>query len=120
MGREGWDIGAHTVDHPVLTSVAPTEAEEQIAASAARIAREVGRPVRAAAYPNGLEGDFEEEVARRAGMDLAFTLLPGPARAQEVRAQPLAVRRTYVPSSATLGVVSAKVMGLGRILGAGG
>ncbi len=114
-----WSIGAHTVTHPVLTAVPPVEAAEEIADSAGRIRAETGQAVRAMAYPNGLEGDFDASVsaaAAEAGIDLAFTLRPGPARMAEVRAAPLTVRRVFVGHRDRLGIVAAKGMGVARLL----
>lgn len=114
-----WSIGAHTVDHPVLTSVAPQEAARQVEASAGRIAAETGHPVRALAYPNGLRGDFDEATvaaARSAGIEVAFSLRPGPNRLSEVRSDPMAVRRCYIGFGNSPAVFSGSVMGVGRLL----
>ena len=117
---EGWEFGAHTVDHPVLTAVDPDEAYEQVAASRSRIEAETGVTVRAFAYPNGMSGDYggaATAAVAAAGIDLAFTLEPGPARRREVRSAPLEVRRTYVNRSDGLPRFAAMVMGLPRMLG---
>ena len=119
----GWEIGAHTVTHPVLTSIEREAASEEVVVSKRRIEDEIGRPVRAFAYPNGSPGDFSDEVDAvlvAAGIDLAFTLLPGPSRASEVRAAPLAVRRTDVCHSDGLATFAGKVMGVTRMLGMAG
>ena len=119
----GWEIGAHTVTHPVLTSIDAEVAYEEVAASKRRIEEETGRPVRALAYPNGARGDFSDVVGAiigEAGIDLAFTLEPGPARASEVRATPLAVRRTNVSHGDDLATFAGRVMGVARMLGMDG
>jgi len=118
----GWTVGAHTVHHPILTSIARQDAVGEIADSAGRIAEEVGRPVRSLAYPNGLKGDYDHEIAdgaRAAGIEVAFTLRPGPARLSEVAANPLSVRRIYVGFSDGPGKFSGNAMGVGRLSGAG-
>ncbi|MCJ7727008.1 MAG: polysaccharide deacetylase family protein [Acidimicrobiia bacterium] len=115
----GWSIGAHTVEHPVLTSVAPPEAARQIAESAGRITAETGRAVRSLAYPNGLEGDYDDATmaaARSAGIDVAFTLSPGPSRLGEVEADPMAIRRCYIGFNNSPAVFSSSVMGVARML----
>lgn len=119
----GWAIGAHTVTHPVLTSVTPAQAAAEIAGSTERIRAETGRPVRTLAYPNGLDGDYDAAAtaaARDAGIDLAFTLQPGPARMSEVCDQPMAVRRIYIGHRDRPGVVAAKAMAVARLMGPGG
>jgi len=118
----GWTVGAHTVHHPILTSIARQDAVGEIADSAGRIAEEVGRPVRSLAYPNGLKGDYDHEIAdgaRAAGIEVAFTLRPGPARLSEVAANPLSVRRIYVGFGDGPGKFSGNAMGVGRLSGAG-
>jgi len=118
----GWSLGAHTVHHPVLTSVGREEAAGEITDSALRITEETGRQVRALAYPNGLEGDYDDGIAagaQSAGIDLAFTLRPGPARLREIRANPMAVRRVYIGFSDGFTTYSGKVMGILRLLGKG-
>jgi peptidoglycan/xylan/chitin deacetylase (PgdA/CDA1 family)/glycosyltransferase involved in cell wall biosynthesis len=46
-------IGAHTVTHPILPNLAPDEISREIRESAETITRELNRPVRFFAYPNG-------------------------------------------------------------------
>jgi peptidoglycan/xylan/chitin deacetylase (PgdA/CDA1 family)/glycosyltransferase involved in cell wall biosynthesis len=46
-------IGAHTVTHPILPNLAPEDAIGEIRESVETIARQLGRPVKFFAYPNG-------------------------------------------------------------------
>ena len=57
------------------------------------------------------------EAARSVGIDLAFTLRPGPARPREIIAEPLEIRRVYVGFGDRLGVFGGKAMGASRQLG---
>jgi len=119
----GWEIGAHTVTHPVLTSVDAETVSREVAVSKMRIEEETGRPVRALAYPNGSRDDFSDEVGSivgDAGIDLAFTLEPGPARIPEVRAAPMAVRRVNVSHGDDLATFAGRAMGVARMLGMDG
>jgi len=116
---EGWTIGSHTVSHPVLTSVPLDAATREIEISIRRIREETGQAVRSLAYPNGLDGDHNEAIASlagSAGIDLAFTLQPGPARRREVRSRPMEVRRVYVGFRDSLAVFAGKAMGAARIM----
>jgi peptidoglycan/xylan/chitin deacetylase (PgdA/CDA1 family) len=83
MHRAGVEIGAHTVDHPILASVDPGTAREQIRASRHLIERRIGAPVRAFAYPNGRPGrDYSSEhvaMVREAGFDFALSTAWGAA-----------------------------------------
>jgi peptidoglycan/xylan/chitin deacetylase (PgdA/CDA1 family) len=82
------EIGAHTVTHPILTSLDDETARLEITAGKADLEEITGRSVRLFAYPNGKPGmDFDARHAamvREAGFDAAFTTLPGPiTRAQD-------------------------------------
>ena len=58
----GMELGAHTVNHPILTSVSPETARAEISASRAHLERILARPVELFAYPNGRPGrDFGAE-----------------------------------------------------------
>lgn len=56
LGRareDGVEIGAHTRRHPALSRLAPAALVDEIDGAAERIARELGTPPRAFAYPYG-------------------------------------------------------------------
>jgi len=117
---DGWEVGFHTVTHPVLASISAEDAAQEVGVSKRRIEEVIGRPVRTLAYPNGARGDFSVEVGAvigEVGIDLAFTLQPGPARASEVRASPLTVRRTNVSHGDDLATFAGRVMGIARMMG---
>ena len=74
-------VGAHSASHQILTRTSPDDACAQIHASLRTIAALVERPSRTFAYPNGGPDDFDEnviEMLRRAGIEHAVTLIPGP------------------------------------------
>ncbi len=82
----GIEIGAHTVDHPILASVADDVAETQIRASRRQLEEMIGAPVRSFAYPNGKpHRDYLAKhvaMARAAGFELALSTAWGSATAQ--------------------------------------
>lgn len=53
LHRQGFEIGAHTVTHPILRSVARDVARREIAASKDALEAITGAPVHTFAYPNG-------------------------------------------------------------------
>ncbi len=53
LARAGHEIGGHTVDHTVLTTLTPEGAREQVARGRDQLAALLGRPIRSFAYPNG-------------------------------------------------------------------
>ena len=80
MQRQGMTFGAHTVTHPVLSTLPADEARREIADSKATVERELGTRVRAFAYPNGGRGDFTPEtkgIVRDCGYDAAVTTIFG-------------------------------------------
>jgi peptidoglycan/xylan/chitin deacetylase (PgdA/CDA1 family) len=81
LSREpGVTIGAHTLTHPMLAKLDAAAAASEIADSGARIAAEIGRPVRHFSYPVGDAGSAgarEFALARAAGYATAVTTRPG-------------------------------------------
>lgn len=53
LARRGVEIGGHTVEHPILTSVQDDVARREIAAGKRKLEELIGSPVRFFAYPNG-------------------------------------------------------------------
>lgn len=120
MTAGGLEMGAHTQSHPILSRMNLDKARQEIVGSIARIEQATGRPVTAFAYPNGQPGDFDQahgQILREAGVKVAFTLQPGPARLAEVQRAPLTIRRVFVSYRDTLPRFVAKVLGLPRLVG---
>jgi peptidoglycan/xylan/chitin deacetylase (PgdA/CDA1 family) len=69
----GMEIGAHTVDHPDLTSLDPATAEYQIAQPKADLEGQLGISVVSFCYPTGLYNWGIEEQTRAAGYLSATT-----------------------------------------------
>jgi len=83
LSRHDVEIGAHTISHPILTSLDDAAARHEIVESKRQLEEITGRPVRYFAYPNGKQDrDFDERhmaMAREAGFDAAFTTAMGAA-----------------------------------------
>jgi peptidoglycan/xylan/chitin deacetylase (PgdA/CDA1 family) len=85
MIRDGWEIDAHTITHPDLTTLDAAGLRREIAGSRARIRKAFGVPADAFCYP---AGRFDAKVAaavRAAGYRAATTELPGAARPRDDR-----------------------------------
>ena len=84
MSKTGILIGAHTVNHPILSCVSREEAKQEIEESGRRLAEQIGRPVHWFCYPQGGPADFTPEVqdlvkqAGYRGSYLAYQALDGP------------------------------------------
>ena len=74
--NNNFEIGGHTVTHPILTKLDDTQARQEIVQCKADLESLTGQPVRLFAYPNGKAGmDFDArhvEMARQSGYQAAF------------------------------------------------
>jgi hypothetical protein len=75
----GFEIGSHTVEHPVLSQLTREKVAAELRESKAIIECELKQQCSATAYPYGSERSVNETVfeeARTAGYDWAFTTAP--------------------------------------------
>jgi len=83
FATDGFDIGAHTVNHPILAKQTPDEARFEIRASRDWGAQVTGAAPVSFAYPNGRPGrDYDDSHARMvrdAGYELAVSTAWGCA-----------------------------------------
>jgi peptidoglycan/xylan/chitin deacetylase (PgdA/CDA1 family) len=88
LARAGMQIGAHTVNHPILSRLSDADSAYEIAASKADLQDLLGQSVTLFAYPNGRPGrDYgkrEVESVRRSGFVAAVSTAYGAARHAEV------------------------------------
>ncbi|WP_434379882.1 polysaccharide deacetylase family protein [Melittangium boletus] len=73
MARDGFEFGAHTLGHVVLTHEPLDVVEREVRESKAIIERELGTPVRDFAYCNGWYSDDVIDVLMRNGFRSAVT-----------------------------------------------
>ncbi len=90
MAKEGFNLGAHTVRHAVLTHEPDEVVAREIVESRAAIERQTGRAVRDFAYPNGFFDRRVIAALRRAGFRSAVTTEDAPNR---LGVDPLRLRR---------------------------
>ena len=74
LADSGWEVGAHTVTHPRLTTLGDAELAEELASSKAACERALSRPCPTLAYPYGDVDDRVAEAAAAAGYAHAVTL----------------------------------------------
>jgi len=78
LGDEGFTIGSHTVNHPVLSRLDPESLKWELEESKKKIERETGKDCAFLAYPNGGAADISSEVvraSRMAGYSAAFATM---------------------------------------------
>lgn len=102
LANAGFDLGSHTVSHPILSNTSMQETRNELRDSRAAIEARTGARCRALAYPNGRSRDIGERVRREtaeAGYELAFTVSNRwCARASD----PLALDRIAPPGHSSL------------------
>jgi peptidoglycan/xylan/chitin deacetylase (PgdA/CDA1 family) len=81
---KGFDIGAHSINHPILSFTSDSEAYEEISASREQLENLIGGRIDSFAYPNGNPGtDFTSThvaMVKRAGYRFAVTTQRGALR----------------------------------------
>jgi peptidoglycan/xylan/chitin deacetylase (PgdA/CDA1 family) len=80
MLADGWELGAHSLTHPDLTTLDATSLRREIAGSRQRLRKEFGVPVATFCYPAGRYDQTVERAVRAAGYRAATTVEPGAAR----------------------------------------
>lgn len=105
----GWELGAHTMTHPDLTTVDPGRLREEVKGSRDYIRTHFSAPVRFFAYPAGKYDATVEAAVRRAGFLGAVTEDEGLA----AKGQGMALKRVRVNGSDTGGSLLEKVRGGG-------
>jgi peptidoglycan/xylan/chitin deacetylase (PgdA/CDA1 family) len=115
LARRGFDIGSHTVDHPILARLSPEQLVLQLQQSRRDIESELGCPCTSIAYPNGGPDDVSQDVfqaARHAGYRTGFTLCGRPG---DPRRAPLAIDRVGIVRDLTLDAFEARLSGLAAL-----
>jgi peptidoglycan/xylan/chitin deacetylase (PgdA/CDA1 family) len=80
MVAAGWEVGAHTLTHPDLTTVGDATLRREVAGSRALLRRRLGVPVTAFCYPAGRNDARVRAAVKAAGYTTATTVEPGIAR----------------------------------------
>ena len=82
--RQGMEVGAHTVNHPILSQESAARVRAEITDSRAELTRMTGARVNLFAYPNGRLGDDfalpHREIVGDCDFDAAVTTHPGVAK----------------------------------------
>lgn len=90
-------IGAHTVDHPRLSSLSLEEQVAQLKSSRETLQKICGRPVTICSYPFGGPDHVNSDTpiaAKNAGLQAAYTTVPATIEAWHM---PYAIPRVHVP-----------------------
>jgi peptidoglycan/xylan/chitin deacetylase (PgdA/CDA1 family) len=80
MHKGGVDFGAHTVTHPILSTIPDADMDREIGASKAAIESELQAGIRHFAYPNGRKQDYNAAaigILAKHGFSTAVTTING-------------------------------------------
>jgi len=109
MCEENVSIGAHTMTHPILTTLPDKEIEKEIRGSRDEIERKINKKVISFAYPNGKKGDYDQrcaDIAEKSGLKIAVTLENGiNAVVSDSR---MVLRRICISSNDSIGYIRFK------------
>jgi len=79
LHNNGFEIGAHTVDHPSLDKITPAQQHHEIFDSKTTLEQEIGAPVTAFCYPSGRYNALTVQMVKQAGFTSATTTKEGIA-----------------------------------------
>jgi peptidoglycan/xylan/chitin deacetylase (PgdA/CDA1 family) len=99
LSSQGVEIGSHSLSHPDLRTLAPSEIYRQLHDARLEIEQQIGGPVRAVAYPYGLHDGVVRHLAGAAGYHHGLTIRRSAAGLWE---DPLALPRIEVRRHDTL------------------
>ena len=111
MIAAGWEVDAHTITHPDLTTLDATRLRAEVAGSRAVIRRTYGVPVSFFCYPAGRYDATVIAAVRQAGYLGATTTRPGLARPSEL----YTLARVRVNASDGVSGLAAKLTALGAV-----
>ena len=111
MMRDGWEIDAHTLTHPDLTTVDAARLHREVAGSRTWVRHAFGVPVHFFAYPAGRYNATVEAAVRDAGYLGATTTDAGIASRHD---DPFALPRIRVMPETTPAELLARVRALAR------
>lgn len=108
LARQGVTLGAHSRTHPRLDRVGRAEARAEVLDSVRELEQEIPGQPRVFAYPDGRFDDELVEVARAAGVELAFTTRRGTNDLGSC--DRLRLRRMHVDARDSVEVLRAKLV----------
>jgi peptidoglycan/xylan/chitin deacetylase (PgdA/CDA1 family) len=105
LARAGWEIDAHTINHPDLTTLSPARLRAEVAGSREEIRRQLHVPVDFFCYPSGRYDDRVVAAVRAAGYLGATTTRFGLGEADE----PFTLKRVRIDGSDGVAGFAAKL-----------
>jgi peptidoglycan/xylan/chitin deacetylase (PgdA/CDA1 family) len=120
LSDQGFEIGSHTVEHPILSRLPPEALRDELRLSKQRLEEATGKPCFAISYPNGSMRDVTPGVVAEteaAGYDLGFMMTE---RLQRQTGNRFQIARVSAPGHAPLGALRMRTSGLHSLLSGSG
>jgi glycosyltransferase involved in cell wall biosynthesis/peptidoglycan/xylan/chitin deacetylase (PgdA/CDA1 family) len=111
LSAQGFEIGSHTVTHPILSRIGAEQLQQELNISKERIESELGRECRIIAYPNGLArdvGEAAQAAAAAANYRVGLMLCRGLAAPRNW----MAIDRINVPGGQKKSVFESRAAGI--------
>ncbi|MCU1329502.1 MAG: Polysaccharide deacetylase [Bryobacterales bacterium] len=112
LQARGFEIGSHTMEHPILARVTPEYLAAELRESKLSIEQRTGRECSSFAYPNGGRADISRAAVNEvkgAGYRFAFTVMGQPV---SVGDDPLLLDRIYIPALSSPSEFEGRISGL--------
>ena len=116
MIAAGWELDAHTITHPDLTTLSPSRLRYEVAGSRSELRRMFDAPVEFFCYPSGRYNATVEAAVKAAGFEAATTTQPGLAHPG---GDPFALNRIRVDGGESPATVLASIRSGGAGVSAG-
>ena len=83
LSAAGFEVGAHTINHPDLSTLSEAKQHTEIFGSKQTLETELGKPVTTFAYPSGKHNDTTVSLVKAAGFTTAVTTAFGPVKSSD-------------------------------------
>jgi peptidoglycan/xylan/chitin deacetylase (PgdA/CDA1 family) len=116
LKKKGFEIGSHTVEHPILTRIPEQSLDQELRGSKLTIEEQIGGNCRCFAYPNGEEEDISKVITERVeqvGYDFAFTTTEQLCSRRESRFE---LGRISIPGGLSVNAFHARLSGVHALL----
>jgi len=116
LKKKGFEIGSHTIEHPILTRIPEEGLDQELRGSKLAIEEQIGGNCRCFAYPNGKEEDISKTITERveqAGYDFAFTTMEQFCSRSE---SPFQLGRISIPGGLSVNGFHARLSGAHALL----
>jgi peptidoglycan/xylan/chitin deacetylase (PgdA/CDA1 family) len=112
----GWEVGSHTLTHPVLTKLSRDEAYEEMKKSRNSIEAHLGATVSSFSYPYGDGEDHNViwRLCKSAGYRMAVGVKAGPGDLSAIRQNPFAIPRVFVRGGESMFRFKLQLKGIDR------